>query len=216
MFEMIQERDYGGDMSRTIVYVILHGDSEKEKPRRLTEQGKEQIKELSRSRIVAAPARIYTSSSKACKETADILAKELMSKTEEKGCLAELNLAQKDPDEDYLRDVLPRIWKDQTYAPPSGESIFDAQQRFATCVHSIARAHPENSVAIIAEPLVFALFYRIVVGGETQVEDWLYSGFASCATYEYSKNGWALIMPPENSFLSQPTDVASSLPLGLF
>jgi hypothetical protein len=56
----------------------------------------------------------------------------------------------------------------------------------------------------------------MIVGGDPQVEDWLYSGFASCASYEYSKDGWTLIMPPENSFLSDPTDVSTSLPSGLF
>ncbi|MFW9847633.1 MAG: histidine phosphatase family protein [Candidatus Thorarchaeota archaeon] len=214
MFEIVQEPDYGS-MSRTIVYIVLHGEVSSENYSRLTEHGKEQVLELARSRLVSAPAKIYHSSNKAAEESAKILADELFSKNQQKDCLKEADFGRK-IDESVLREMLPKIWEDIRYQPPSGESLFEAQRRFSTCINQIARIHPESSVAIVAQPLVFTLFYRMVVGGDPQVEDWLYSGFASCATYEYSKDGWTLIMPPENSFLSSPTDVSSSLPSGIF
>ncbi len=216
MFEIVQEPDYGGSMSRTIVYVVLHGEVSQEDHDLLTERGKEQVFELARSRLVSAPSRVYSCSSKAVKATGKILAKELFSKTQEKDCLKEINLGKKKVDDNLLREVLPQLWENPGFEPPSGESLLEAQRRFAVCVNQITQVHPESSVAIVAQPIVFNLFYRMVVGGEPQVEDWLYSGFASCATYEYSKDGWTLIMPPENSFLSDPTDVSSSLPSGLF
>ena len=82
MFEMVQEPDYDGSMSRTMVYLILHGEVEQEDHSKLTERGKEQIAELARSRLVSGPAKIYSPSNKACKETSEILAKELFSKTQ--------------------------------------------------------------------------------------------------------------------------------------
>jgi broad specificity phosphatase PhoE len=199
-----------------MVYLILHGEVEKEEHSKLTERGKKQIAELARSRLVSGPVKIYSSSNKACKETSEILVKELYSKTQQKDCLKEVDLGQKNIDESLMRDILPKLWQDSRFEPPKGESLLEAQRRFSACVNQIARVHPENSVAIVVQPMVFTLFYRIVVGGELEVEDWLYSGFASCATYEFSKDGWTLIMPPENSFLTNPTDVASSLPSGLF
>ncbi len=216
MFEIVQEPDYGGSMSRTIVFVVLHGEVSQEDSNQLTERGKEQVFELARSRLVSAPSRVYSGSNKASKATGEILAKELFSKTQQKDCLKEIDLGKKKVDETLLRELLPQLWNNPRFEPPSGESLTEAQRRFAVCVNQIAKVHPEHSVAIVAQPIVFNLFYRMVVGGEPQVEDWLYSGFASCATYEYSKDGWTLIMPPENSFLSEPIDVSSSLPSGLF
>jgi hypothetical protein len=60
------------------------------------------------------------------------------------------------------------------------------------------------------------LFYSLVTAAPLNIDEWLSTGFASCATYEYAKTGWALVMPPENSFLSDPTGVSDWLPENLF
>ena len=62
MFEIVQEPDYGGSMSRTIVYVVLHGEVSHEDSNQLTERGKEQVFELARSRLVSAPSKVYSGS----------------------------------------------------------------------------------------------------------------------------------------------------------
>ena len=203
-------------MSRTVVYFILQGEAILEDPRNLTDRGKNQVFELARSRLVSAPAKVYSSPFKPSKYSAEIMAKELFSKTQRKDCLKELDFGTKKINENILKEYLPLLWNDHDYAPPSGESMRVAQQRFAKCVTQIARIHSENSVAIIAQPIVFTLFHHLVVGGEPQVSEWLDLGFASCATYEYSSDGWTMVMPPESSFLSDPSTIKSSLPPDTF
>jgi hypothetical protein len=61
-------------------------------------------------------------------------------------------------------------------------------------------------------PLDGLLFYSLVVGGDVQAKQWLDSGFASCGTYEYSTDGWSLVMPPDDSFLPNPVSVREVLP----
>ncbi|MDF1541239.1 MAG: histidine phosphatase family protein, partial [Candidatus Thorarchaeota archaeon] len=170
MFEIVQEPDYGG-MSRTIVHLVLHGEVLQENPERLTDRGKNQVFELARSRLVAAPAKVYSAPFNPSKESADIMAKELFSKTQQKDCLVELDFGAKKVDETILREHLPQLWKDPNYSPKSGESMRDAQQRFSKCVTQIARVHSESSVAIIAQPIVFALFHQLVIGGEPQISE---------------------------------------------
>ncbi len=215
MFEIIEEPDYGGALSRTMVYIAVSGEPN-DNSSDLSEKGKQQIFELARSRLIAAPSKVYSDSSDACRNSAQIIAKELFTGSSGKDCLSEVNLGIKHPDEHFLKNELTKMWEELSYAPKSGESLIKSQERVSKCISEIAKTHPESSIGIVLSPIVASLFYRLVVGGKPAIEDWLYSSFASCTTYEYSKNGWSLVMPPESSFLSEPSSVIDTLPKGVF
>jgi broad specificity phosphatase PhoE len=215
LFEIIEEPDYGGALSRTMVYIAVSGEPNDES-NNLSERGKQQVFELARSRLIAAPSKMYSDSSDACTNSAEIIAKELYTGSSRKDCLCEVNLGTKHPDEQFLKSELTKMWKDLSYAPKGGESLIKSQERISKCIDVIAKTHPESSIGIVLSPIVAALFYRLVAGGKPAIEDWLYSSFASCTTYEYSKNGWSLVMPPESSFLSEPSNVIDTLPKGVF
>lgn len=215
MFEIIEEPDYGGALSRTMVYIAVSGETNSDS-NSLSEKGKQQVFELARSRLIAAPSKVYSDSSDACRNSAQIIAKELFTGSSRKDCLSEVNLGISHPDERFLKNELAKMWENLSYAPKGGESLSKAQERVSKCISDIAKTHPESSIGIVLSPIVASLFHRLVVGGKLAIEDWLYSSFASCTTYEYSKNGWSLVMPPESSFLSEPSSVIDTLPKGVF
>ena len=198
-----------------MVYVAVSGEPHDDS-NNLSEKGKQQVFELARSRLIAAPSKVYSDSSNPCRYSAEIIAKELFTGSSRKDCLSEVNLGTKHPDEGFLKSELTKMWQDLSYTPKSGESLINSQERVSKCISDIVRTHPESSISIVLSPIVASLFYRLVVGGKPTIEDWLYSSFASCTTYEYSKNGWSLVMPPESSFLSEPSTVIDTLPEGVF
>ena len=79
-------------------------------------------------------------------------------------------------------------------------------------MNEIGLRHQGDSVAIVTHPLTANLFYSQVTGTPIELQEWLMSGFASCSSYEHTKTGWTLIMPPDNSFLTDPSTVADILP----
>ncbi|MFW9919213.1 MAG: histidine phosphatase family protein [Candidatus Thorarchaeota archaeon] len=215
MFEIIQEPDYGS-ISRVMIHVVVHGEPDKKEKDGLSERGRNQVFELARSRLLAGPSKLYSADTKECKSSAETLAKELNSSVAKLDCLSDIDLGTKELDEAYLQNEMPKLWNDINYEPKLGESLRDAQSRIATCVDRLTKMHPEATIGIVLSPITSILFHKLVVGGEPQIEDWLHLEFASCATYEYSKNGWSLIMPPESSFLSDPSRVLDTLPSGVF
>ncbi|MBN2228251.1 MAG: histidine phosphatase family protein [Candidatus Thorarchaeota archaeon] len=216
MFEIIQEPDYDGSISRIMMHMVVPGEPDPNEKDGLSERGKNQIFELARSRLLAGPSKIYAPNSKECVTSAEILAKELYSSTTKMDCLHEIDLGTKETDEEYLRTEMTNLWNDLNYEPKNGESLRNAQIRISSCIDRITRMHPESTIGVVLPPIVAVLFHNIVVGGILLMEDWLHLGFASCATYEYSKNGWALVMPPESSFLSDASKVIDILPPGVF
>jgi len=215
VFEIIQEPDYGS-ISRTVIHVVVNGEPDSNEKDGLSERGRNQIFELARSRLLAGPSKVYTPDAKECKTSAEILAKELYSSVAKMDCLKEIDLGAKELDEEFLKNEMPNLWNDINYEPKSGESLRNSQIRISSCIDRLTKMHPESTIGVILPPIQSILFHHIVVGGIPQIEDWLHLGFASCATYEYSKNGWALVMPPESSFLSDPSKVVDTLPAGIF
>jgi broad specificity phosphatase PhoE len=211
MFDLIQTRSSGGALSRTTVYLIAHGEST---PRLdgLSEVGMEQISELARSRLIAGPKSIFSSPRADAWTSAQMLGDELMSDVVESECLSDVSIGNEWTNQGYVQKHLPKMWDDTSYEPPGGESLLRAQKRVGECISTLARRNPESSIAVVTHPLVYALFYTLVVGGEADMQDWLDLGFASCSCFEYSKDGWTLVMPTEDSFLSQPSNTAMLFP----
>ncbi len=209
MFDLIQERDIGARIaSRTMVYLIAHGEPEDESYEKLGEQGQKQALELAHSRIIGGVSRVYSAPEKIAKETAEILRKEFDVPMVSIDCLSDLNRGKNRFDV----DILSQLWED-VYAEIKGvECIHEAQSRFGSCMNELVEKHPNDSIAVVAHPLVNTLFNSIVIGGSPQVEDWVYSGFCACASYDVTKKSWSMVMPPDDSFLIEPCSVIEKIP----
>lgn len=217
MFEYVQEREMGARLEpRTLIYVITSGEVMNDGSGKLSERGKNQIKELSNSRLVAGVRKIYTSTTSYDFETAKMLSNEFNVRVDKKGCLDAFKLGFSWTDSDQLREMLPALWNDPDYQIGKGESLEAAKERFGTCMNDIGARHPDDSVAVVCDTIQSYLFHSLVTAAPLNMDAWLMTGFASCATYEYAKTGWTLVMPPENSFLSDPTCVSDWLPENLF
>jgi broad specificity phosphatase PhoE len=216
MFEYVQEREMGSRLEpRTLIYVITSGEILRDNPDKLSERGKNQIFELANSRLIAGVRKIYTSSFKGDQESAKMLGNEFGVKVDKKSCLDGFRLGIQWSEDDKLKDELSAIWNDTTFQTNHGESLSDAMERFGTCMNEICGRHRDDSIAVVSDTIVTYLFHSLVTAAPLNLNAWLSTGFASCATYEYTKTGWTLIMPPENSFLSEPTSVSDWLPDGL-
>lgn len=217
MFEYVQERDMGSRLEpRTLFYVITVGEVLTNDPGKLSERGKNQVFELANSRLIAGVRKIYSSSTSNGAETSKILAKEIDARVEKKGCLDIFKLGVPWTDEKQLKETLQSIWNDEEFSTTKGESISKARERFGECMNDIGRRHPDDSVAVVGHTIMSCLFYSLVTAAPLDINEWLMSGFASCATYEYAKTGWTLVMPPDNSYLTEPTCVSDWLPENLF
>jgi broad specificity phosphatase PhoE len=217
MFEYVQEREMGTRLEpRTLIYIITSGETLRDESGKLTERGQNQILELANSRLIAGVRKIYTSTSSGDHETAKILSKEFDVRLDKKGCLDGFKLGISWTDEDQLREVLSALWNDHDYNIGKGESIEEAKERFGTCMNDIGAKHPDDSIAVVCDSIMSCLFHSLVTAAPLNITEWISTGFASCATYEYAKTGWTLVMPPENSFLSDPSCVSDWLPENLF
>jgi broad specificity phosphatase PhoE len=213
MFDMIQEGDTGpGLAARTLVYVITNGESSVEKLRTLTNRGKSQVEELARSRVATGIQVIYYASNDVTTETAKILSDEFKVEAKKKDCFHDVKVGRGTPNAQLLANTLPNLWNDVEHIPDNGESLMMARQRLADCIRVLIGRHQGNSIAVILSPTMSLLFYTLVRGGEPNMDDWLEIGHASCASYEYAKDGWTLVMPPDNSFLVEGNTVRDTLP----
>lgn len=211
MFDLIQERDLSARLApRTMVYVITSGVADESDG--LSEVGRNQVVDLARSRVVAGVTMVYSSSAKDTAQTAKILSKEFGAKTSTRDCLKEVETGKSRLSTEELTMILPEMWKDTDYQPEKGESLMDARHRLASCVSEFSAKHSGDSIAIVTHTMLATLFHTLVKGGDPTVEEWLAMGHASCAAYEYAKGGWTLVMPPDNSFLTQITVVRDILP----
>ena len=144
--------------------------------------------------------------------TSKILAEEFSAKIEKKGCLDDLNIGKKSD----LREAILEMWKDEEHEPDGGESFALARERFGECMNEIANKHSGDVFAVVTHPLIGVLFHSLVTAAPLEIETWLSSGNASCASYEFSRKGWSEVIPPDNSYLSDPTTVADGFPEGHF
>lgn len=213
MFEYVQEREFGKRLeSRTMVYVITIGESDGFNSQTLTERGENQLFEMSRSRVASGMRILYTATEKLAIKSADVLAKEFESKIEKTSCLDSVKF--NNDDIDSLRETLTQMWQDEDFIPEKGESLAEARERFGTCMGGIVAKHQDDVVAVVVDPLMALLFHSLVTAAPLDISEWQSSGHASCASYEYSR-GWSVVMPPDNSYLSDPTTVVDTLPEGL-
>jgi broad specificity phosphatase PhoE len=217
MFEYVQEREMGAKLEpRTLIYVITSGEVMDDGSGKLSEIGKNQILELASSRLVAGVRKIYTSTTSYDLETAKILSDEFDVRLDKKSCLDAFKLGFSWTDTAQLKEALPALWNDPEYQIGKGESLEEAKERFGTCMNDIGSRHPDDSVAIVCDTIQTCLFHSLVTAAPLDINTWLATGFASCTTYEYAKTGWTLVMPSENSFLSNPSCVSDWLPENLF
>jgi broad specificity phosphatase PhoE len=213
MFDLIQEGDMGpGLAARTMVYVIANGETDVDNVRSLTDRGRNQVVELARSRVATGVQVIYSALDEISKETAEILGAEFKVEVKEKDCFHDIKLGKKNPDAQFLATTLPDLWNDIDFVPDKGESLMVARRRLAECIGGLIGRHRGNSIAIVLSTTMSLLFYTLVMGGDPNIDDWLETGHASCSTYEYAKDGWSLVMPPDNSFLIDGNTVRDALP----
>lgn len=213
MFEYVQEREVGKRLEpRTMVYVITVGESDSFNSQTLTERGENQLFEMSRSRVASGVRILYAATEKLATRSADVLAKEFESKIKKTSCLDTVNFNAEDLDS--LRETLTQMWQDEDYVPEKGESLAEARERLGTCMGGIVAKHQDDVVAIVVDPMMALLFHSLVTAAPLDISEWHSMGHASCASYEYSR-GWSIVMPPDNSYLSDPTTVVDTLPEGL-
>ncbi len=216
MFDLVQERDTGRDTAhRTLVYILIHGESTPHEPETLTERGRTQAIELARSRIAVGVSHIYTSKMKEVIATSAVLAREFDCGVSEMKCLSDVLVSKSRNDPAAVKEHLPKMWSDPDYSPKNGESLFEARFRFGECVDNIGSKHRDQAIAIVTHPFIASIFLTLIFGGKPRVSDWLNIGFASCTTIEYSGKKWTLVMPPEDSYLSNPVSVRDTLPIEL-
>ena len=213
MFEYVQERESSSPLTtRTMVYVITIGEPNKEDPEKLSERGENQVTEIAMSRVVAGVRRIYSATSKLAMGTSKILAEEFSAKIQKKNCLDDVKIGKKSD----THQALLEMWKNEEYEPSDGESFVLARERFGICMNEIASKHSGDVFAVVTHPLIGVLFHSLVTGAPLTIENWLSAGYASCASYEYSRKGWSEVMPTDNSYLSDPSSVADGYPKGHF
>ncbi len=212
MFEYVQERESRARLEpRTMAYVVTTGETYPDDIDRLTERGENQILELARSRVVPGVRTIYSCSSKAAHRTCEILGKEFDSDTAKKECLTTVRIPDLKTRYEEAIETLVKMWNDETHSEKNGESLLEARKRFGDCMGEIVTKHVNDSFAVVADPMIVALFDSLVTGSPIQPGLWIDMGHAACATYEYAR-GWSVVMPPDNSYLSDPTYVSESLP----
>jgi broad specificity phosphatase PhoE len=213
MFEYVQERETSTGLTpRTMVYVITTGEVDSQDPEKLSERGENQVLETALSRVVAGVRRIYSASSKVAMSTSKILSEEFKAKVQKKDCLGNVDIGKKNDS----RESLNAMWKDEEYSPSDGESLALARERIGQCLNELASKHQDDVFAVVTHPLVGFLFHTLVTAAPLNLDSWLASGNCSCASYEYSRKGWSEVMPPDNSYLSDPTTVADGLPKDYF
>lgn len=217
MFEYVQEKDFSRRLEpRTMVYVITHGESERVNMGKLSERGRNQVTELSHSRLVVGIRIIYSSPTKVTLETSEMLQKEFECKIEKRECLTDVKLGFDWDNRELLRERIATMWKDENLRLEKGESLADARERIGDCMNEISARHLGDSIAVVTHPFIAALFYSLVTAAPLDINEWLMTGFASCATYECANMGWTLLMPSDNSFQSNPSSVADWLPDNIF
>jgi broad specificity phosphatase PhoE len=213
MFEYVQEREVGKPLeARTMVYVIAVGECDGFNSQTLTERGENQLFEMARSRVASGVRILYTASEKLPTKSADVLAKEFEAKTKKTNCLDSIKFETGDLDS--LRETFRKMWQNEDFIPDKGESLAEARERFGTCMGGIVSKHPDDVVAVVVDPLMSVLFHSHVTATPLDISQWQSMGYASCASYEYAR-GWSVSIPPDNSYLSDPTTVGDTLPEGL-
>ncbi len=212
MFEYVQEREIGKRLEpRTMVYVITIGECDGFNSQNLTKRGENQLIEMARSRVATGVRLLYTATEKIAVKSAEILADEFESKTKKMTCLDSVKFGNDGNNLDSFRETFKQMWKQEDFVPEHGESFVEVRDRLGNCMGGIVAKHQDDVVAVVVDPLIALLFHSHVAAIPLDMSEWQSFGYASCATYEYSR-GWSVIMPPDNSYLTDPTTVNDTLP----
>ncbi|MEM4735846.1 MAG: histidine phosphatase family protein [Candidatus Thorarchaeota archaeon] len=207
MFEMMERRDRETAIyPRTLVYFVVHGEPT-DWGGRLSDTGTKQIDDLCHSRIIPMLTAIYSSPDTPSVETARIMEREFGTPTIVLKDLSGYEL-KSGSDPARLAEQIRKWWSTDDH----GHSLTSSVKRVKYTLTSIASNNVGGSIAVVVAPDVDVIFRSLVYGGEPTLKDWLDSEYASCTAYEYSRGGWSLVMPQENSFLTQPSSVQSRLP----
>jgi len=194
-----------------MVYVITVGEGDGFNSQTLSERGANQLVEMARSRVATGARILYSATNKLATDSAKVLAKEFESKIEKIDCFASVNFGKAMDDLDSFGETLKQMWQNEDFHPEKGESFAEARERFGNCIGSIVTKHQDDVIAVVVDPLIAILFHSHVTANPLDISEWNSMGYASCASYEYSR-GWSVIMPPDNSYLSDPTTVGDTLP----
>ncbi|MFW9795587.1 MAG: histidine phosphatase family protein [Candidatus Thorarchaeota archaeon] len=216
MFEYVQEREVGKRLEpRTMVYVITTGEPKGFNYQELTERGENQLFEMARSRVASGVRVLYSATDKIAVMSSEVLAKEFESKVKKMNCLDSVKFSKGTDTLEVVGETMKQMWQDVDFVPPVGESLAEARVRFGSCMGGIVARHQDDVVAVVVDPLIAFLFYSHVTATPLDISEWYSMGHAACAMYEYSR-GWSLVIPPDNSYLSDPTTVHDILPEELF
>jgi broad specificity phosphatase PhoE len=158
-------------------------------------------------RIVCGPEQVVT-------ESAQIASREFGVRYEVDRSLADVRIGR-ERDTKKHANLLMRWWSDPDFVAPRGESLNEVRRRISTTMNSLASRNAGDSLAIIVSPAIEIVVRFLVFGGNPTIHDWLGCGYASCTAYEYLEGGWSLVMPSDNSYLSEPITVGDSLPVEL-
>jgi broad specificity phosphatase PhoE len=123
----------------------------------LSDQGKEQIRELARAWPADRPTAIFASPLRRSRESAAVLAEEFRGSLMERTCLREWSPDDSGiPQADY-KTIERTCWRDLEFVPPSGESLVAAEARGRRCLDEIARGLKGATAAVVGHGTLFSL-----------------------------------------------------------
>lgn len=191
---------------------MTHAESSYEDKGRLTENGKTQAFELAHSRVASGVFSICSSPADAAIATGKELEIEFEVSLESIEDLVNVKLGKREPSTEDMTKILPSLWRDPEWVPDNGESLMIARERISSYMSRLVGRHKNVGIAIVTHPMIAVLIDTLVMGGAPEVDTWLSMGYASCAAYEYSRDGWVRVSSHDNSYLTQPSTVRDMLP----
>ncbi len=209
MFELVNEESpVEVPWMRTSIRVVVHGEPVP-LGTALSDRGQSQVEDLARSRLITTANVIISSKEDVSLSTAKILSAELNAPIEKMSCIEEIRTLR--PDHAKASQVA-KFWQQPNKADAGMESLSSVKTRLRDCMNKIVERYRGGMVVVVLSPALALIFLHLVDGGTPTLREWLDMGFASCSTFEYSKRGWHIVMPPENSFQTEPSTVQDWLP----
>ncbi len=211
MFELVQKGEHSGEVEqRTLLHFVVCG-CPSQAGDRLSETGLSQMEELARSRLIPMVSRIFSGPERPVTESAEVMRRAFEAPVTVEKSLSDVLLLKTSALQE-IGGLLAKIWADRDLPSTSRESLNTSLHRIRQFTESLVEKYRGSSLVVIAGPAARVLFDSLVTGGAPTIHEWLQSGHASCTVYEYHRGGWSLIMPAENSFLSEPTVLEDTLP----
>jgi len=130
----------------------------------LSPKGEQQVAALAHHWPAARPEIVYTSDLLRSVQTGRILSAMLGVPLDLRVGLREWTPDENDlPQNDFV-DLEARCWNELHFAPPSGETLSEAQDRVDRTLRDIARSHRGETVAVAGHGALFSLFTSRVQG----------------------------------------------------